>query len=218
MFPLCISNSASSSRMKSSTSSKAASPQTPQTPQEKQDVVENIVKGLTNVYLSRIKPVEDAYEFSHFQSPPLSEADIQSKPIVLLLGQYSVGKSTFIKHLLGKEYPGCNIGPEPTTDRFYSIMSSPNGEDRIIPGNAAAVSSDLPYTSLTRLGTAFLEKFQVCQMSSSILDSITLIDTPGVLSGEKQRINRQYEFTDVIKWFAERADIILLIFVSNQKE
>lgn len=28
-----------------------------------------------------------------------------------------VGKTTFIKHLLGREYPGAHIGPEPTTDR-----------------------------------------------------------------------------------------------------
>lgn len=36
----------------------------------------------------------------------------------MLLGQYSVGKSTFIKYLLEGEYPGAHIGPEPTTDRF----------------------------------------------------------------------------------------------------
>ena len=29
-----------------------------------------------------------------------------------------MGKTTFIKHLLGREYPGSQIGPEPTTDRF----------------------------------------------------------------------------------------------------
>lgn len=27
------------------------------------------------------------------------------------------GKSTFIKYLLGRDYPGIHIGPEPTTDR-----------------------------------------------------------------------------------------------------
>lgn len=33
------------------------------------------------------------------------------------LRQLHAGKTTFIKHLLGREYPGIHIGPEPTTDR-----------------------------------------------------------------------------------------------------
>jgi hypothetical protein len=36
------------------------------------------------------------------------------------------------------------------------------------------------------------------------MDDVIIVDTPGVLSGEKQRIGRQYDFTSVIEWFAER--------------
>jgi EH domain-containing protein 1 len=46
----------------------------------------------------------------HIQLAPLRDGDFEGKPNVLLLGQYSTGKTTFIKHLLGTEYPGCNIG------------------------------------------------------------------------------------------------------------
>lgn len=70
--------------------------------------------------------------------------------MVMLLGQYSTGKTTFIKHLLQSSYPGklsfffsslpilvqdslgvlivyyyfagAHIGPEPTTDRFVVVM------------------------------------------------------------------------------------------------
>lgn len=31
------------------------------------------------------------------------------------------GKTTFIKYLLGRDYPGSHIGPEPTTDRFVVV-------------------------------------------------------------------------------------------------
>ena len=41
---------------------------------------------------------------------------------------------------------------------------------------------------------------------------MTFVDTPGVLSGEKQRTQRSYDFTGVISWFAAKCDLILLLF------
>ena len=63
----------------------------------------------------QIRPLEEAYKFGSFFSSLLTESDFEAKPSVLLLGQYSTGKTTFIKHLLGRDYPGIHIGPEPTT-------------------------------------------------------------------------------------------------------
>lgn len=60
-----------------------------------------------------------------------TDSDFESKPQVMLLGQYSTGKTTFIKHLLRTGYPGAHIGPEPTTDRFVVVMvgtSSPESK------------------------------------------------------------------------------------------
>jgi len=61
-------------------------------------------------------------------------------------------------------------------------------------------------------GTAFLSKFQSSELPAPLLEDIIFIDTPGVLSGEKQRIGRSYDFIKVIQWFAERSDMILLLF------
>ena len=53
------------------------------------------------------------------------------------------GKTTFIKHLLGREYPGIHIGPEPTTDRF--VIVDHGLEERRTPGNTLIVQPDKPY-------------------------------------------------------------------------
>ncbi|KAF6173214.1 hypothetical protein GIB67_026909 [Kingdonia uniflora] len=172
--------------------------------------VTSIVDGLKRLYIEKLKPLEVAYRFHDFVSPILTNSDFESKPMVMLLGQYSTGKTTFIKHLLRSSYPGAHIGPEPTTDRFVVVMSGPDG--RSIPGNTIAVQADMPFSGLTTFGTAFLSKFECSQMPHQLLEHVTFVDTPGVLSGEKQRTQRSYDFTGVTSWFAAKCDLILLLF------
>ncbi|EOY28848.1 EPS15 domain 2 isoform 2 [Theobroma cacao] len=172
--------------------------------------VTSIIDGLKRLYIEKLKPLEVTYRFNDFVSPFLTNSDFDAKPMVMLLGQYSTGKTTFIKHLLQCDYPGAHIGPEPTTDRFVVVMNGP--DERSIPGNTIAVHADLPFGGLTTFGGAFLSKFECSQMPHPLLDQITFVDTPGVLSGEKQRTQRSYDFTGVISWFAAKCDLILLLF------
>jgi len=174
-----------------------------------------ITGQLKKIYRKTVLPVEKRYKYDYFyESPFLSDSEFDAKPQVMLIGQYSVGKTSFIRYLLGRDFPGQRIGPEPTTDRFTVLINGP--EERVIPGNALSVHPDLPFKGLERFGVSFLSRFEGSQMPSSVLRSVTLVDTPGILSGEKQRVNRGYDFNKVTGWFAERADLILVLFDAHK--
>lgn len=170
----------------------------------------SIIDGLKQIYFQKVRPLEEAFKFGHFFSPLMTESDFEAKPSVLLLGQYSTGKTTFIKYLLGRDYPGSHIGPEPTTDRFVVVYHGL--EERRVPGNTLAVQPDKPYQGLSQFGTGFLSRFEGSQCPARLLEEISIVDTPGVLSGEKQRIERNYNFVEIAQWFAARCDLIFLLF------
>lgn len=48
-----------------------------------------LMDELKETYRRKIKPLETTYNFEGFHSAPLSDSDIEAKPMVLLLGQYS---------------------------------------------------------------------------------------------------------------------------------
>eukprot|EP00047_Mylnosiga_fluctuans_P003555 m.229726 g.229726 ORF g.229726 m.229726 type:complete len:550 (+) comp11949_c0_seq1:110-1759(+) len=186
----------------------------PKEEQEKQRVYFSAIDGLKKMYKDQILPVEDMFKYGNMVSPSLTDADFDAKPQVLLLGQYSVGKTSFIRYVMERDFPGAHIGPEPTTDRFWAVMHGPS--ERITPGNALAVQADKPFRGLSQFGTGFLSKFESSQCPCPILESVTFVDTPGVLSGEKQRIGRSYDFVKVVQWFAEKSDLILLLFDAHK--
>ena len=76
---------------------------------------DSVVDGLKKVYKAKLLPLEQTYKFHEFHSPPLEDSDFESKPMVLLVGQYSTGKTTFIRYLLESDFPGIRIGPEPVS-------------------------------------------------------------------------------------------------------
>ena len=63
----------------------------------KKDLFTTVGEGLCQHYNKTLKPFEETHMFHALHSPPLEDADFTSRPAVLLVGQYSTGKTTFIR-------------------------------------------------------------------------------------------------------------------------
>lgn len=169
-----------------------------------------VIDSLKALYKEKLLGIENRYMFNKFNHAEILDSELAAKPTVLLIGQYSTGKTSFIRNLIGMDYPEIHIGPEPTTDRFIAVVYGE--ESKTIKGNALTGVNELPFSGLSVFGSSFLNKFSAAVVPAPFLKDVNIIDTPGVLSGEKQRTSRGYDFAKVSRWFAERSDLILLLF------
>uniref|UniRef100_A0A3Q2PD59 Sarcalumenin n=1 Tax=Fundulus heteroclitus TaxID=8078 RepID=A0A3Q2PD59_FUNHE len=144
-------------------------------------------------------------------SVEFSDGEITSKPMVLFLGPWSVGKSSMINYLLGLHGTPQELytGAEPTTSEYTVIM---HGERlRTIEGIVMAADSSRSFSPLEKFGQGFLERLVGIEMPHKLLERVTFVDTPGIIENRKQQ-ERGYPYNDVCQWFIDRADLIFLVF------
>eukprot|EP00752_Nemacystus_decipiens_P007841 g7006.t1 len=173
-----------------------------------------VIDALQEVYRKSLKPIEELSLFNKFHYDVLADADLQAKPQVLLLGQHSTGKTSMIRHFIGRDFPGMHIGPEAGPDTFQVVTAG--SAERTVKGSALCILDELPYTGLGKFGAPFLRKFQASIVPSPLLEHMNFVDTPGIVATDRHAGPRGYPFPEVVKWFADRSDLILLVFDAHK--
>ncbi|XP_053529856.1 sarcalumenin isoform X1 [Ictalurus punctatus] len=181
------------------------------------------LQKLRMIYHNSIRPMEHAYKYSELRQHEISaypgrtlgdsatDGEITSKPMVLFLGPWSVGKSSMINYLLGLQDTPYQLytGAEPTTSEFTVIMHG--DKVRSVEGIVMAADSSRSFSPLEKFGQNFLEKLIGIEMPHKLLERVTFVDTPGIIENRKQQ-ERGYPFNDVCQWFIDRADLIFVVF------
>ncbi|CAL8331507.1 unnamed protein product [Merluccius merluccius] len=169
------------------------------------------MKKLLNIYHTAIKPMETAYKYNEMRQHQVSDGEITSKPMVLFLGPWSVGKSSMINYLLGLHSSTQELytGAEPTTSEYTVVMHG--DKFRSVEGIVMAADSSRSFSSLEKFGQGFLEKLVGIEMPHKLLERVSFVDTPGIIENRKQQ-ERGYPYNEVCQWFIDRADLIFLVF------
>jgi EH domain-containing protein 1 len=176
----------------------------------------NYTESLRNELIATVRKVLSpaAIEYG-YATVPLEE-QIKWRPLVLVLGNYSSGKSSMINDLLGASVQ--ETGQAPTDDSFTIITGDDKalgqGQIRctsIIEGQAVLADPEFPFVSLAKYGQRFAAHFRMKTVNSPFLKDLAIIDTPGMLDSVAEK-DRGYDYQRVIGELAQLADLVLVMF------
>ncbi len=163
-----------------------------------------IAQRIETLYRDAVDPVGERFAFP--RAPHAGE--IGGPPMVLVIGNHSSGKSSFINHLLGETIQTTGLAP---TDDAFTVLAY--GEPGERDGRAVASDPDLPLEGLSHFGPTFLSHLRRRTRPIPLLRTVNLVDTPGMIdSARGDDSGRGYDFTAAVRWFAERAELVLMFF------
>ena len=165
--------------------------------------IDDAVQAILDLRRDYIAPVAQAQRMDL-----VANAVLMTPPLVLLLGNHSSGKSSFINHLLGRKIQ--RTGVAPTDDGFTTLVYGE--QERSFDGQALVSNPDLPFGELGHFGPDLTKHLQGRALDADLLQYVRLIDSPGMIDSSDAASKRPYDFPAVVRWFAEKADLVLLFF------
>jgi len=132
---------------------------------------------------------------------------------VFCVGNHSSGKSSFINYILQRQVQTAGVAP--TDDNFTVIAPGPQDQDR--DGPALIGDPDMGFRNLRQFGPALIHHTQLKIRTDVQIHNFMMVDSPGMIDSPgnmdaSNTMDRGYDFQNVVKWFAERADVVLLFF------
>jgi len=152
-------------------------------------------------------PLDPLAQQFMFRRPP-TVGELKRPPQVLLLGNHSSGKSTFVNYLLGTGVQ--KTGVAPTDDGFTIITHGPGETD--LDGPSVVSNPDLPFEGLRHFGDQLVSHVRLKLRPAELLRTVTLIDSPGMIDEAKAENGRGFDFPGAVRWFADRADLVVIFF------
>jgi GTP-binding protein EngB required for normal cell division len=131
-------------------------------------------------------------------------------PLVFLVGNHSSGKSSFVNFIMGRNVQTAGVAP--TDDNFTVIAPGPEDIDQ--DGPALIGDPDMGFGALRQFGPTLIHHTQLKVRKDVASSNFMLVDSPGMIDSpvSSQEMDRGYDFKGVVKYFADRADVVLLFF------
>eukprot|EP00931_Biecheleriopsis_adriatica_P045635 TRINITY_DN26133_c0_g1_i1.p1 TRINITY_DN26133_c0_g1~~TRINITY_DN26133_c0_g1_i1.p1 ORF type:complete len:635 (-),score=127.74 TRINITY_DN26133_c0_g1_i1:49-1953(-) len=180
------------------------------------DAEEQLQKIVTFLQDEIMRPIDDRLPGHPF------EYDMHSfpfTPMVLIIGNHSSGKSTFVNKLLGQEVQQTGVAP---TDDGFTILERRTASDHEDGPTVLGCPENRPYAELQRFGQIFsghLRRKRLVLPQTSVMPyGLQIVDTPGMIDlpvnaeSMNESRGRGYNFVEVVRWWAKRSDLILLLF------
>lgn len=171
--------------------------------------IEKLIKEISE---NELKPYDQTFHF-------VSDVTYTT-PMVLLLGNHSSGKSSLINYLCGREIQ--KTGVAPTDDGFTVIRRADFDQNN--DGPTTVSDPQFQFQALQPFGFNFINRFKMkirkMPPSSKVSMDLMLVDSPGMIDTPVHVTDRTsldgqlrgYDFLAVTRWFAQRSDVILLMF------